>query len=830
MTIKKLFLLVILLNIAFITLGQTTISSGRISITMANSGNGIRITHIKDNGTELLDTNANSSIFTLQITDLNTNSLQTISASTAWGNVNINSTGSSCEIVFQNPLNTNLPNTLTAKLYINTNDEKSSWDLGVTGLGSYASLEDIIFPQINILAQGNDNFLYPLYSGRITKNPGSGIDYYDDASDPYDDRVGIYTRGWGTTMQFFSYYNANYGIYFGFHDSGASLKIFGVKNENGGIKIQCTTPAANKSVAANDWNMPGHFELDLFNGDWYDAALIYKEWVSDSAKYWPANTPEHIARQHNIGDIGVWLSSYISDTSSMSVMQGYIQTSLNFFDFPVGVHIYKWNEYEYDHFYPNYFPERNGLDTLIANIQNNNDAVIMPYINGRLWDTGIGGNDPGDSAAAIYFNSSGLADAAKQSNGSYYYSTFSSNKFATMCAAQPDWQDLMTEVAFHLTDSGRLGAHSIYIDMVGAASAAQCMDTTHNHSLGGGSFWSDGYRQMLKKIHDSIPYGDFITVEGGCDYLADQVDAFMVQGWQTDNQVPAWQAIYTGKVQLFGTLTGASMYGDQRFYGRLSQAFTYGVQTGRQFIWLAINPSQTTDKLMAANYVKSLGRLRYKLRDFMSYGEMKRPIKVNGTIPDISYTVRDWGGCRCTHTITNPAIRSTVWQSDTSVIVLFANGRIQSQPGVPGGNINFTFDFNPADYGLKGALTIQRITPTLDDTIISIINAPFQKSVSLANLDLVAYKIVGESGVYIKTSKNDKLNHIEIFPNPSHEFFTIKHNRKIEQVQIFNGLGQLVLTTNANNNVVDIRKLSKGIYVVVIKDDKAQYMSKLIKE
>ncbi len=827
MKISKLILLVVLLAITSTVYSQIIVGTGNLKVGITNNNSGINIVSVKSGANELLNTNTSPSIFTLYIKNLSTNNLETIASTTGWGNIIVTNNGTNCLIEFNTPSNNNLPSSLVVRLSIDVNSNKSSWDLSVTGLGQTHSLDEVVFPQLNISAVGNDTFFYPLYSGQLTFDPANGIDYFDDLNDTHDNNDGIYPRGWGTTMQFFSYYNSSYGIYFGFHDPNASLKKFGIKDENGGIRIQCKTPASDKTIAANSWNMPGHFELDIYNGDWYDAALIYKQWVSTSADYWPVTTPNHTARQQSAGRIGLWLSSYISD-GTVPQVQGYIQTALNFFDFPVGVHIYNWNNYPYDHFYPNYFPAKAGLDTLVNTIQNNNDAVIMPYINGRMWDTGIGGNDSGDVSAANYFNNSGFASACKKEDGSIYSMIFSNNKFATMCPTQNDWQDLLTDVANTLTNPKKIGAKSIYIDMIAASAPSQCMDTSHQHTLGGGAFWREGYKQMLQKMHDTLAVNTFITAEGGCDFIADQVDAFMVQGWTTRNQVPAWQAIYTGKVQLFGTRTGASMYGDQRFYGRLSQGFIYGVQTGRQFIWLAINPTQTADKLMAANYVKTLGRFRYKLRDFMSFGEMRRPIKPSGTIPDITYTVMDWGGCRGLDTLTNSAIRNSVWQNDTVVMVVFANARIQSPAGTQGGNINFTFSFDAADYGLQAPLTIQRITPTLDDTIKLLNNSTFQKSVSLPNLDLVAYKI---SGYKLGTGiDNAKQGGISIYPNPTHDYFMISHNSKIKSIDIYNSVGQNVLSTNYKSNKVDISELARGVYIVVIKDKHKSYISKLVKK
>ncbi len=754
----KLFLPFILgflsLNFAY---SQITISSGRLSITVENVGDGAKVTSIKDNGTETLNTTALSEFFTLTIQNFTNNNEYDINSVSGWTNVSITNTTSSCTIDFSNPVDANLPNSLAVTVVINTNDAKSDWDVSISGIGSNHSLIDAVFPKLNIKAPGNDTFLYPLYSGRLTLNPGSGIDYFDDVDDNDDNSVGLYPRGWGTTMQFLSYYNDNYGLYFGFHDPYASIKYFGVKNENSGIKIQCKYPVPDKTLAYNNWDLPGVFELDLYDGNWYEAAQIYKTWVSTNADYWPQSSLARNKRQNSIGDIGVWLTTSMTD-GTMSQMQTYIQTAIDFFDVPVGVHEYEWNYKEFDHFYPDYFPERTGLSSLVANIQNSNNAVIMPYFNGRLWDTGIGGNDDGDAAAAIWYNSDGKPDATKNNDGSEYTQTFESNIFAVMCPVMPNWQDLIKHVVDTLVRPDLIGAKSVYMDMITATGSVECMDSTHYHPLGGGAYWRSGYVTMLDSIHSILPDSVFVTAEGGCDYLADEIDGLLVQGWTTDHQVPAWQAVYTGKLQLFGTKTDDYHYGSQQFYAKLAQGYIYGVQTGMQFIWLAINPDSSPDKSMASHFVKRLSRMRYKLKDFVSYGEMKSPLEIAGDIPDLTYQVYDWGGHKAYVDVTYPAVQNSVWQNGDSVVVSLINASLPDEPNVIEDSLSFSFYFNGADYGLSGALAVTEIYEDTEEETFFTENS-FTINTSLKSITPKAYLIRPASDLgdvyYISTTGNN---------------------------------------------------------------------------
>ena len=830
---KRIFISSICLLISLSFFAQHSISSGRLSITISeDQTDGIIVSSVKDNGTELLNTTTNYDLFTLYITNTLTGENKEIKPSSNWTTTSFDATSSEMVITLSGLTDADLPDNLQVVININTDDQNSSWDIAVSGLGDF-SLMDVMFPELNIKADGNDTFFYPMYSGKLIPNPGDGFEFIDDPDDGFDNLAGFYPRGWGATMQYFAYYNANYGVYLGFHDPDANAKRFYANDENSGIYFACKFPIPDKTIASNNWELPGVFQLNLFDGDWYDAALIYKEWVSSEANFWPEDSPEREARQHKIGDIGVWLTTSDFRTIPVSDMENYLITAADFFDVPIGITIYGWNGLEMDHYYPNYFPELTGLGELITNLQDNHNATITPYINGRMWDTGIGGNDANDAAAATYFNNDGFASATKKSDGSLYIQPFLFNDFAVMCPTQPDWQDLLTDISDELTD--RINANSVYLDMVAAAGPTYCMDVNHNHTLGGGSFWREGYNTLLENIHTTIPTDNFLTVEGGHEFLMNQVDGFMVQGWQTDNQVPAWQTIYTGKTQLFGTVTGGGQYPLQDFYGRLGQAFTFGVQTGRQYIWLAISQGND-DTLMAANYVKALSRMRYKLRNFMSYGEMKRPIipeSSTGTaIPTITYTITDRSG-HADHSghgekeITTSAIQKSVWQNNNEVVVVFANTRIQSPAGVTGGAIPFQFDFNGTDYEFVGDVTIQKLTPTTDENIETE-NNTFTKNVILNNLELVAYKITGDNSASVET---ENIQNLVIYPNPMENTFTFNFNTNdIIDIKIYNSLGQLVITKVPEDKIVDVSMLPDGVYIVSIQTkNHKKHVSKLIK-
>ncbi len=682
--------------------GQEIVGSGNLKITLQSTSGGMRVSGITKSGTELLE--EASPLFTLHISNT------VIAADSGWGNVNVSNDGSHCRIVFSTPSNANLPAALQATVSITVTGEQSRWDLSVTGLGSTHTLTDADFPELNLKDFGDSGqFLIPKYSGALIPDPVINVMNYEM----------FYPRGWSATMQFLAYYNNDYGVYLGFHDPKASLKHFGVTAHTIYLNFQGNVVVADKTLAGNDWDFPGHFELDVFDGDWFDAALIYKAWASAEAEYWPQNTPERAQRQAELGRIGVWGYYQPGATTTITGAKQSMLDYTNYFSgTPVGIHWYQWNYLDLDNDYPNYFPERDGMTELVSDLQQSGDAYIMPYINGRLYDT--------DLTGTWNYASKGFPYATKKSDGTAYTQVFNGNTFAVMCPTQLAWQNILTDAAQQLTD--RIGSKGIYIDQVAAAGPTECMDASHNHPLGGGHWWRDGYRDMFAEVHNAIPAGRFVVVEGGADYLADQVDGFLTDGWLTNNLVPAFQAIYGGKVQLVGKRTGTSRYHNQSFYCKLSQAFVQGLEPGRTSLWIVHDP----DADIAAPFVKKIATMRYKLKDFLAFGEMLRPLTFTGSIPTITSSWTDYG---TPVDVAISAIQSSVYrhQNNSSVALIFANASITD-------TLDFSFDFNGSQYGFPGQVYIQKITETSDGTPQLTSNA-FTKTVSLGNLDSVAYII-----------------------------------------------------------------------------------------
>jgi len=797
---KQLITLLLTFFILVSTLNaQILVGDNALQISIMNNVSGAELQSISHNGTELME--SNSYLFYLYLTNINTNVETRISASANWGNINTTNDGTDCSIVFENPTNANLPSTLTVTYTLHVANGKSQWHLAVNGIGNIHTLTRVNFPKFKIKTPGNDTFFIPKFSGKEVHNPNLANINYDLT----------YPRGrLGASMPFASYYNDNYGVYLAFHDANASLKNLVIASENNYVKYYGKHNIPNKTLPDNNWELPGVFELDVFNGNWYEAAMIYKNWAENNANYFPQDSPSRVLRQKTIGDVAIWGAAMPAVSRPLASTESDINDFIALFptELSVGIHWYKWYPNYQDEDYPAYFPERNGLDATINRIQQNNN-VVMPYINGMMYDTGLP-NYPTD--AAPY--------ATKRSDGTVYTLDFSDsaenrppNTFALMCPTQTHWQDTIVNINAEITN--RLNCKGVYNDMVGWAGATECMDASHGHPLATGHWWHDGYQTMYNRVQMATPDDRFLTVEGATDNLTNVIDGFLVGEWRENNLVPAFQTIYGGKNQFFGVTYGGTTYNDASFYAKFSSFFVNNIQPGRMFLWFAHDANAVT----ARPYIIDLAIMRHKLRNYMSYGTLLKPFDITGVIPDIT---SDWGGAAGNVTVS--ALQKNVYKNkigDTLAFV-FSNASMTD-------NLNFSFDVNGADYGLQGTLDVQLITQSSTGAIQNHPNT-FTQNVNIDAMTSIAFLVTKHNIVNI--DKISRVN-VHIYPVPATDIITItSKDSRIKNISINTILGQKVLKKQVKgfDSTIDISNLAKGIYLINIMTEKGVFTEKVIKK
>lgn len=74
--------------------------------------------------------------------------------------------------------------------------------------------------------------------------------------------------------------------------------------------------------------------------------------------------------------------------------------------------------------------------------------------------------------------------------------------------------------------------------------------------------------------------------------------------------------------------------------------------------------------------------------------------------------------------------------------------------------------------------------------------------------------------------ENDLSENIKIYPNPSSQYITIDSENKISSCIIYNMEGKVLIKQFQNTNIIDIRNLEKGNYIIQISDEKGNLINK----
>ncbi|NQT51843.1 hypothetical protein HQ576_07330, partial [bacterium] len=438
-------------------------------------------------------------------------------------------------------------------------------------------------------------------------------------------------------MQFVTANRGPSGLYLACHDPQAMPKRFSL-SPLGEFHFQVHAP--NQGVDGNGYAQPFPIAVGAYQGDWWQGAKLYRQWALKEAP-WTKKGPlaSRKSTPKKLRDLGLWM---LNGGHAKAVVPKMHEAAKLFAPVPIGIHWYNWHEIPFDTYYPNYFPTKPGF---AAGVKQLADAgmVAMPYINGRLWDSG---ND--NFKAALPF-------ACKDPAGKPYIELYGSKRpLAVMCPATKFWQDKVVEICRRLMVDEKVNA--IYLDQIAAAGAKLCYDKSHGHPLGGGSYWVDGYRVMLDRIQQ-IAHADgrdvTITTENNTECYMDGLDAFLTWNPRYDHEIPMLPAVYSGHTVYFSS---PSAVGDKLTAFAMSQGrdWLWGCQLG----WMGFELLEPRNRAKA-EYLQDLAAHRLAARDFMLDGELLGEVKPANELPDIEVT---WGRRR-PHKATLPAVMATLWRA-----------------------------------------------------------------------------------------------------------------------------------------------------------------------
>lgn len=706
---------------------MTTLTAGDLEMTLAARTNlgAIKIDSLYDTAAaqELLGaTPSPVPLLRIALHNPADGSKQLIHSNSDWSNPTVTSTAAGADFSLGSH-STYTDISVSGSVKAVPDEDAFKWDLSITNNSTTWSLYKISYPLATFTDLTNGTLFDP-------DQCGATIDYVTT------DYTALRDIPKNVTQQFMALSGDASSLYAGMHDPTPAQRRLSMDSTNpNGIDLTAWHYAPDMTVAGNDFTLSGKGVWKLYRGDWFDAAKYHREWVRSSARWYPTQNLGVDGRTDTpkwIKDVPMWIGLHMGHYLDADGNEDYataVQTAIDhqaYMDVPIVVHFYQWHQIEMNNDFPQYFPVDPDFPQAVQDLQANG-MYVVPYVNCKLWDIRDNGT------AQDEWPSVGQPNCMKNEDGDIYVELYNRPEAdgspvynSVMCPATQGWEDKLTTIASRLETE--VGVDGIYLDQLSAecfvtvnelytggdpSDAANytaspyvdkksrtltddvptCMDASHGHPTGGGSWHIDGYRSIAQSIQDATDDDFGIVGEVAPHFYADVIDGGLVFPWGRGNATtPAHPAVYSGGSYLqFGRVYNG--YVDEMGMNVLTaQSLTWGNQLG----WW--NEDFHVDFPSAAAFARTCVRLRQQLTHVFTNGKFMRPIDLG--VPTIT-TARNNGP-----TITSPAVEHGIFYQapENELAIIFANPSNTTHTA--------TVDISLSDYGITGNASVRRINST----------------------------------------------------------------------------------------------------------------------
>ncbi len=406
---------------------------------------------------------------------------------------------------------------------------KIYWSMNVDLKGEN-TVGKVIFPIFEGLRFENEDYLLVGYqNGTLLKNPVDSLLSKDEQIPFWMGRgKGAYENDYpaGLSYQYTTFYSpGEFGYYFATEDENANIKTFrwAYNEKVHGIDFSIINYPENMGKTSN-YCMPYEFVLKMYEGDWQDATKLYRKWAI--RQKWCKEKLSEKYLSENLVNTDLWRVNHTNGKLGTRTEE-YFNTSLmlrDYLDCNIALHWYGWNlNHEHDWDSPDYFPDevkKIGWPEKLKdwNERFSDEGIIkIPYTNARLWErTTKSWEDFSASKVAI-----------KGEDGEIFNEPWTPEQhLTTICPSCALWQNKVVDMCREFAvDEGFDG---VYLDQVASFNAMLCFDESHPHPRGGGSWWNDSYRAMLRNVKSLLGKDKIMTTESCCETYVDVFDLFLV--------------------------------------------------------------------------------------------------------------------------------------------------------------------------------------------------------------------------------------------------------------------------------------------------------------
>lgn len=491
-----------------------------------------------------------------------------------------------------------LPTTPTkAYVYIrveyNALTSLTEWSLELKNLPTGWEGTGAIFPILNINKDTGT---------KLITSSGYGAEYNLDEIENFNlDLIYPSSR---STMQLVCLDDAQDVLYYATHDKDANLKTFSVKIGN-------TVELSNNIIASKGWNqgngfsIPWKVSIGLSDQGWKQSVLSwYRPFTFETL--WGKKT----LKEKNIPKWLINSDLWLHGGHTTQIERDLTKKALKYFGSETSMHWYYWRQHNYDTNYPDYLPAKEGFAEIINDVRCAG-SHIMPYTNGRLWDT----------LSVKYPLWEGKKEVALKKNQQPYIEVYNPHRApnAVVCPSSQKWK----QIVYHNTKNvfNVLNCDAIYIDQVASARALPCYNESHNHPIGGGNFWHYSYRDIFTYVRSLLKGDQILCTEQNAECYLDLFDLFFMGNVPMGSKyrpAPVFPIVYSDRALTYGFYIFIKKDTSYRIKNALAVLWGAQIYGGRSITVMSGTPEWNAN----AEYLRELTNFRKQQHDLFVGGLM----------------------------------------------------------------------------------------------------------------------------------------------------------------------------------------------------------------
>ena len=564
------------------------------------------------------------------------------------------------------------PATVNVTISVSDDSPLSEWKINVHNAGLYA-IEKVSCPLIcgirELGSDGNDDCLIvPTLEGRLYHNPAQNLQW---AGNTYPSCF--------LNMQFAAYYDNTAGFYFACYDNQGYVKRFSYNTQWGPWASMWFDHYGDGIKYGEDFIPPYPMIVGVFEGDWYTAADIYRQWATN--QWWARRTlnernlPAWLT-DCGVGSCFVTQADFKEENTSFEEISQLARNHQRYSETGLLTELWGW-ENKGAWSFGDYFPPLEGwasFDNLVADFHANR-CRLCTYIG----SSALNGHTD-------FWKSQRPLTSAKRTESGRLLEGEAPLATVEMCEAAAFWQEHLQQTAVELA---KHKVDLIQFDCFPVPPLnAACYATNHGHPPGVGKWTTDAWLNILSKTVTAcrdVNLDVCFTSEGIAEIYIPYLD--VAHYWRdvfsevglNERELLAGTAEI---IPLFHYVYHNYIVSQGQYYLGLAQPHPeYNILCmGRMFVWGEI-PLQNTwirteqfDDRPALKLWKRIGKARTSYaKDFLVYGRMQRPLEF--TCPSTTVPMGEALGDTSSDAVMQvPSIMHSAWRaSDGDTGFVFVN-------------------------------------------------------------------------------------------------------------------------------------------------------------